>query len=350
MPRKGPETRRKWRAGPATLGYIRSGIYWIDRTVHGRRYRISTGCRTAEAALREYARFESDPPRYVPRGKVGTGWDAAAKAFLEFSRSVKLNSPRHVDKQTAHLANLGAFTRKGVRVFPSLDTCTASDVRAFLAALTGGEVTGRKVGAPTVNRHVATLKAFFRWAREEGLTRSTIDREVKMVREDQAVRAVEAIEEPRWRAVLAELDDRWRAAATVLLGTGLRYGELARLEPRHILSAAVHVERAKGRRGRTVPASREAVAAARKMLRLGGVPDDEASEIDHRIRYAAKRAGVSPFGAHALRHTYATACLRAGVDLRTLQVRLGHASIRTTERYLHALPVRGGRRAIGAPI
>lgn len=342
MPRRSSPTQRPWRVGGVSLGYVYRGIHYIDRTVHGRRYRVSTGCRTPEAALGEYQRFEKDPPRYVPRSQVGSEWDAAVPGFLRHSESVLLNSKRWVDKQEAYLANFGAFVRGAHRVFASLDAFTASDIRSFIAALTEGQITGRKVGAPSVNRHLATLKGFMGWARAERMTLNAADAEVPMIREDKGVRLPSEIEAARWKPILKALDARWRAACEVLLGSGLRYGELARMRPLDVLAAGIHVPRAKARKARTVPVSARTVRSARALFAMDPLPDDEASQLDHRLEVAARRAEVEGFTAHELRHTFATVCLRTGAALRDVQDWMGHASIRTTERYLHALRVRDG--------
>jgi integrase/recombinase XerD len=57
------------------------------------------------------------------------------------------------------------------------------------------------------------------------------------------------------------------------------------------------------------------------------------------VRQAARRAGIElPVSPHWLRHAHASHALDRGAPIHLVQATLGHASITTTGRYLHARP------------
>jgi integrase/recombinase XerD len=73
----------------------------------------------------------------------------------------------------------------------------------------------------------------------------------------------------------------------------------------------------------------------------------ERSVVHRMVKRACKRAGIDErASAHWLRHSHASHSLEAGCNLRLLQQSLGHASVTTTERYLHISPDAGSSQFI----
>jgi site-specific recombinase XerD len=66
------------------------------------------------------------------------------------------------------------------------------------------------------------------------------------------------------------------------------------------------------------------------------------------VKAAAERAELSPeVSAHWLRHAHASHSLERGAPIHLVQATLGHASVATTGRYLHARPSDSSARYLG---
>jgi site-specific recombinase XerD len=142
-----------------------------------------------------------------------------------------------------------------------------------------------------------------------------------------------------------------RAMVMLAYGAGLRVSEVCRLEFRDVDAKRMllHIRDGKGGRDRYVmlsPVLLRTLRAYAKQSRVRGpylFPSARKTRdvltrvaLHKAITHAAKRADISKrVTPHTLRHSFATHALEAGMDLRTLQVLLGHARISTTTTYLH---------------
>ena len=144
----------------------------------------------------------------------------------------------------------------------------------------------------------------------------------------------------------------------MIYGAGLRVSEACNLDVGDVegdgSGAIVRVRQGKGRKDRIVPIGSKAQQATEAYLgrradRLAGTPaaDRHALFLSARGRRLGPRAvrrllarrelasGTPRVSPHALRHSFATHLLGEGADLRAIQEMLGHASLRTTQRYAH---------------
>lgn len=151
---------------------------------------------------------------------------------------------------------------------------------------------------------------------------------------------------------------RDRAILELFYASGLRVSELVELhiEDWHPTLALLKV-RGKGAKDRVVPVHsvagklldvylrdhRPALAAVKCeraklssvfFLSRAGLPLTRCA-IWLLIRRISKRAGLNPVHPHTLRHTFASHLLSGGANLRVIQEILGHADVKTTQRYTH---------------
>ncbi len=144
-----------------------------------------------------------------------------------------------------------------------------------------------------------------------------------------------------------------RAMLMTLYSCGLRRAEVCQLKVSDIDSQRMmlRVTHGKGGVDRDVPLSPKLLETLREYWRWmrpktylfpgteNGWRADKpitAKMVWAAVDFAAKRAGITKHvSPHLLRHSYATHQLEAGMDLKTLQVLLGHDDLATTSRYLH---------------
>ena len=142
---------------------------------------------------------------------------------------------------------------------------------------------------------------------------------------------------------VVEEHPRDHALIRLLYNGGLRVSELVTLLWRNLVDGVANIA-GKGGKTRVVRLSRGVWAELQALRREEEDGDDRvfamtACNAWKRVKRAARLAGIEvAVSPHFLRHSHGTHALRRGADLATVRDTLGHESIATTGRYLHARP------------
>ena len=207
----------------------------------------------------------------------------------------------------------------------------------------------RKLSPGTVANRLAALRFFYiktlkkAWSIAETPYPKKNRRLPAILSQEEVARLIDAARTPFHRTLLM-----------TLYATGLRCAELTHLKISDVDSKrmVIHVQGGKGRKDRDVMLSPKLLDELREHWRRLPrktsnwlFPGNRWHTADHSIDTktvwhacdeAAKRAGLKKaVHPHTLRHCFATHLLEAGADLRTIQILLGHQSLKETTIYLH---------------
>jgi site-specific recombinase XerD len=245
--------------------------------------------------------------------------------------AIRKFAPKTQHDYVQRVKNFAAFLGR------SPDTASFEDVRRYqLHLATSG------IGVPTLNQSVATLRFFFRVT----LKRHDILEHTHFIREPRKLPVVLSPEEVA-RLLDAAPGLRYKAALSVAYGAGLRAAEVVSLKIGDIDSKrmVIRVEQGKGRKDRYVMLSPHLLALLRawwKAARPLGwlfpgrdrVQPMTTRQLNRACHAAAHMAEINKrVSLHTLRHSFATHLLEQNIDVRVIQVLLGHAKLDTTALY-----------------
>jgi integrase/recombinase XerD len=202
----------------------------------------------------------------------------------------------------------------------------------------------KKLAWSTYNQIVCALRFFY----AKTLKRPFLLSDIPFTRKPQQLPLILSQEEMA-RILTVPPHLKSRALLMTIYAAGLRRSEVARLRVSDIDSArmTITVHQGKGQRDRVVMLSPVLLDTLRQYWRYhkpkewlfpGETPNQPISGNDIFMVFhnAVRRAGITKkVSPHSLRHSFATHLLESGTDLRTIQILMGHRSLKTTARYLH---------------
>jgi len=244
-------------------------------------------------------------------------------AFEDFmlSREAALCSPQTIDFYRRMLKPFLAFASDG--------ELSNRLVRSFLAT-----VAQRGVSSATVHAHARAVRAFVRFAYQEGW----IDQPTKVQMPRLQQKRMEVLSPEDVNRVLSACGTRDRALVMTLIDSGLRRGEALALDWEDVdfHTGSVHVRRGKGGKARVTyvgARTRRAPLRWRAAHRSSPLFPLTASGGATLMARLSHKSGVH-ITFHKCRRTFATWALRGGMDIFALQRLLGHSTLEMVRRYV----------------
>lgn len=269
--------------------------------------------------------------------------DSAIERFLKHLGSVKNASPH-----TVRNYGLDLKTFKEHLDEVELTAIDKRHIRGYLSKMNINQVARR-----TLLRRIATLRSFFNYLKKEKIVSHSPMEEIDTPKAEKSLPkslSYEEVERLFSQPDLATyLGLRDRCIMELLYSSALRVSELAQLNRADFDTAQLRLRiRGKGRKERIVPITK---SAAEWLMRYIGHPERDEQDkaafflnrfgkrisvrsIDRNFARYLLASGLSAAATpHTIRHTIATHWLEKGMDLKTIQLLLGHNALTTTTIY-----------------
>jgi len=315
------------------MGIYKRGENWfIDYYVNGKRKREKIGPdkRLAKNILRK-RKVQIAENRFLDiKKKPKVLFENMAKVYLDYARTNK----KSYKSDELHLKQLATFF--GGKYLYQINPLMIEQYK---------KARREKVSKATVNRELATMKHMFNKAIQWKKANKNPVREVNLFREDN--RRLRYLEKWEIKALMEVCSDHLRPIVITALNTGLRKSKILNLkwEDINFEQEIIFVKETKSGESLEIPMNGLLVKTLKSIKRNPKSPyvfcnkeGKPYGAVRTSFHHALRKAGISNFRFHDLRHTFASHLVMAGVDLVTVKELLGHKSIEMTLRYAHLSP------------
>jgi integrase len=321
--------------------YKRNKIWWFKIICKGKRIQESTNTENKKLAERIYAKvlFDVQEGRWFEnQAKKKTLKEMIEKFEKEYTDS-KGYYPMRRDKSA--FKNLYSFLG---------ENCTLEEVENQIG---GYEMFRRSQGVrpATILKELGILRRMFNVARKQWkwkIPNPVSEIELPKV-SNSRVRYLDHDEQERLFKSLDEVEEEWlKPFVTLAIETGLRLSNLCNLlwSEVNIFTKLITIsaEKMKNRDNLGIPLTDVAYNTLRDLQKVQSISHYVFHVNGERLYYvkvqrafkkALALAKIEDFHFHDLRHTFASKCVQAGVDIYAVQKLLGHKDGRMTQRYAH---------------